>query len=43
MAKDRMESKYVTVAPDVELHYLEKGEGKTDGIYTRTYLCRRDF
>lgn len=28
MAKERIESKYVTVAPDVELHYLEKGEGK---------------
>ena len=28
MAKDRTESKYVTVAPGVELHVLEKGEGK---------------
>ena len=28
MAKDRIESKYVTVAPGVELHVLEKGEGK---------------
>ena len=28
MAKDRIESKYVTVAPGVELHILEKGEGK---------------
>lgn len=28
MAKDRIESRYVTVAPDVEIHYLEKGEGK---------------
>lgn len=28
MAKDRIESKYVTVGPNVELHYLEKGEGK---------------
>lgn len=28
MAKDRMESKYLTVAPNVELHYLEKGEGQ---------------
>ena len=28
MAKDRMESKYVTVAPGVELHLWEKGEGK---------------
>lgn len=27
MAKDRVESKYVKVAPDVEIHYLEKGEG----------------
>ncbi len=27
MAKDRVESRYVTVAPDVEIHYLEKGEG----------------
>ena len=27
MAKDRIESKYVTVAPGVELHILEKGEG----------------
>ncbi len=27
MAKDRMESKYITVAPNVEIHYLEKGEG----------------
>lgn len=26
MAKDRFESKYVTVAPGVELHILEKGE-----------------
>ena len=30
MAKDRIESKYVTVAPGVELHILEKGEGKTE-------------
>lgn len=30
MAKDRIESKYVTVAPGVELHILEKGEGKSD-------------
>ena len=28
MAKDRVESKYCLVAPGVELHYLEKGEGK---------------
>ncbi len=28
MAKDRIESKFFTVAPNVELHYLEKGEGK---------------
>lgn len=28
MAKDYIESKYVTVAPNVELHILEKGEGK---------------
>ena len=28
MAKDRIESKYVTVAPGVELHILEKGKGK---------------
>ena len=28
MSKNRIESKYFTVAPDVELHYLEKGEGK---------------
>ena len=28
MAKDRIESKYVTVAPGVEVHVLEKGEGK---------------
>lgn len=28
MSKDRIESKYCTVAPGVELHYLEKGEGK---------------
>ena len=28
MAKDRIESKYVTVAPNVELHYLEKGQGR---------------
>ena len=28
MAKDRIESKYVTVAPGVELHILGKGEGK---------------
>lgn len=28
MAKDRIESKYVTVAPGVELHILEKDEGK---------------
>ena len=27
MGKDRMESKYITVAPNVEIHYLEKGEG----------------
>ena len=27
MAKDRLESKYLTVAPSVEIHYLEKGEG----------------
>ena len=27
MAKDRIESKFVTVAPNVEIHYLEKGEG----------------
>ncbi|MCR5087988.1 MAG: alpha/beta hydrolase [Oscillospiraceae bacterium] len=27
MAKDRIESKYITVAPNVEIHYLEKGEG----------------
>lgn len=28
MVKDRIESKYVTVAPGVESHVLEKGEGK---------------
>ena len=28
MAKDRLESRYVAVAPSVELHFLEKGEGK---------------
>lgn len=28
MAKKRIESKYITVAPGVELHILEKGEGK---------------
>lgn len=28
MAKDRLESKYVTVSPGVELHFWEKGEGK---------------
>lgn len=28
MAKDRIESRYVTVAPGVELHLWEKGEGK---------------
>lgn len=28
MAKERIESKYITVAPGVELHILEKGEGK---------------
>ena len=27
MAKDRLESKYVSVAPGVELHFWEKGEG----------------
>lgn len=27
MSKERMESKYFEVAPDVELHYLDKGEG----------------
>lgn len=27
MSKERLESKYVNVAPGVELHYLEKGEG----------------
>ena len=27
MSKDRLESKYFEVAPNVELHYLEKGEG----------------
>ena len=27
MAKDRIESKYAAVAPGVELHYWEKGEG----------------
>lgn len=26
MAKDRIESKYVTVAPGVELHILEKAK-----------------
>ena len=28
MAKDRVESKYFLVAPGIELHYLEKGEGR---------------
>ena len=28
MSKDRIESKFYSVAPFVELHYLEKGEGK---------------
>ena len=28
MAKDRTESKYLSVAPDVELHYLDRGEGQ---------------
>ena len=28
MSKERMESKYFEVAPNVELHYLEKGEGE---------------
>ena len=28
MAKKRIESKYITVSPRVELHILEKGEGK---------------
>lgn len=28
MAMNRVESRYLTVAPDVELHYLEKGKGK---------------
>lgn len=28
MSKDRIESRYFEVAPGVELHYLEKGEGK---------------
>lgn len=28
MSKNRIESKYVSVAPGIELHYLEKGEGK---------------
>ena len=30
MAKDRLESKYVTVSPGVELHYWEKGEAYFD-------------
>jgi len=28
MAMDRTESKYITVAPDVELHYLDRGKGQ---------------
>lgn len=28
MAVDRTESKYLTVSPDVELHYLDRGRGK---------------
>ena len=28
MSKDRVESKFISVAPGVELHYLEKGEGR---------------
>ena len=28
MAKNRVESKYFRVAPGIELHYLEKGEGR---------------
>ncbi len=28
MSKDRLESRFFPVAPGVELHYLEKGEGK---------------
>lgn len=28
MSKDRIESKYISVAPGMELHYLEKGEGR---------------
>ena len=28
MAKDRIESKYFCVSPGIELHYLEKGEGR---------------
>ncbi len=27
MSKERLESKYFEIAPDMELHYLEKGEG----------------
>ena len=37
MAKDRIESKYVTVAPGVELHILEKGEGKPL-LYVHAYI-----
>lgn len=40
MAKNRIESKYVTVAPGVELHILEKGEGKRRGS-VRKHLCER--
>ena len=43
MAKDRIESKYVTVAPGVELHILEKGEGKPLGLHPRPDFLRRDF
>mgnify|MGYP004538185289 FL=1 len=39
MAKDRIESKYVTVAPGVELHILRQ----TACLHPRLDFLRRDF
>ena len=40
MAKDRIESKYVTVAPGVELHILEKGEKQQLDRNCTAVICK---
>lgn len=38
MGKDRAESKFFTVDPDVQIHYWDRGGGRRHRLYSRPHL-----